>query len=261
MQKHVLEPFISFYQFYPDMPLPQKADTSLFGSIPLRAYRYCDPFTTASSFGWYLFPPTDFALQWDGSSNIVWRTLDEKQWHHLDTANFPGVLEYYYRCIPNKEAFLPSIASLTAIREPGIVQIWTGLLAKTIPNWSILVRPPANLPRDTGYEVLEGIIETDWWFGPIITNIRLTKTDRPIIFRKRWPLFQVQPVLKQSYVDDFYKSMEVKEASDLSVDQWNDYLQAILLRNAPSARIGAYKHEAIERRREERQQQEKEEKQ
>ena len=29
--------------------------------------------------------------------------------------------------------------------------------------WSELVRVPANLPRGLAYEVLEGIIETDWW--------------------------------------------------------------------------------------------------
>jgi hypothetical protein len=29
--------------------------------------------------------------------------------------------------------------------------------------WSELVRGPANLPRGLAYEVLEGIIETDWW--------------------------------------------------------------------------------------------------
>lgn len=29
--------------------------------------------------------------------------------------------------------------------------------------WSELVKVPANLPRGLAYEVLEGIIETDWW--------------------------------------------------------------------------------------------------
>ena len=41
-------------------------------------------------------------------------------------------------------------------------------------------RSPANLPRRGGWEPFEGIIETDRWFGPLITNLRLTKTNVPI---------------------------------------------------------------------------------
>ena len=43
-----------------------------------------------------------------------------------------------------------------ALQEPGVVQIWSGLVARTAPGWSLLVRGPANLPRSLGYEVYEG---------------------------------------------------------------------------------------------------------
>ena len=56
-----------------------------------------------------------------------------------------------------------------------------------------MVRAPANVPRSGNYELFEGIIETDHWFGPLITNMRLTKTDVPIDFRADFPLLQVQP--------------------------------------------------------------------
>ena len=35
--------------------------------------------------------------------------------------------------------------------EPGCLQIWTGLMARTAPGWSLLVRPPANLASPGGY--------------------------------------------------------------------------------------------------------------
>src|SRR5207244_11955854 len=68
---------------------------------------------------------------------------------------------------------------LAAFKEPGVVQIWSGLIARTAPEWSLLVRQPANLARSQGYENYEGIIETDRWFGPLFTNVRLTRTNIP----------------------------------------------------------------------------------
>ena len=61
-----------------------------------------------------------------------------------------------------------------------MVQIWSGLVARTAPGWSLLVRGPANLPRNLAYEVYEGIVETDRWFGPLFTNIRFTRTNVPV---------------------------------------------------------------------------------
>ena len=55
------------------------------------------------------------------------------------------------------------------------MQIWSGLIARTAPEWSLLVRSPVNLARSQGYEHYEGIIETDRWFGPLFTNVRLER--------------------------------------------------------------------------------------
>ena len=66
--------------------------------------------------------------------------------------------------------------------EPGLIQLWTGLFVESTEDWSILIRPPANLPRNQGYELYEGIVESDRWFGPLFTNLRLVKTDVPIVF-------------------------------------------------------------------------------
>ena len=47
--------------------------------------------------------------------------------------------------------------------------------------------------------LLEGVIETDHWFGPLITNLRLIKTDVPIDFRQEHPMMQVQPIPRIAY--------------------------------------------------------------
>ena len=98
---------------------------------------------------------------------------------------------------------------LGALQEPGLIQCWTGIVARTAPGWSLLVRAPANLPRSGAYELFEGIIETDRWFGPLITNMRLTKTDVPIDFRADFPLLQVQPIPRHAYEDATLNNYEL----------------------------------------------------
>src|ERR1700741_2007750 len=88
---------------------------------------------------------------------------------------------------------------MVAAREPGVVQIWSGYLARTAPGWALLSRGPANIPRTQGYEHFEGIIESETWFGPLFTNIRLTRTSSRVEFDVRYPLCQVQPLLRQCY--------------------------------------------------------------
>jgi hypothetical protein len=74
---------------------------------------------------------------------------------------------------------------LTALAEPGTVQIWSGLAVRSAADWSLHVRAPANLPMPGGFVAYEGIVETDRWFGPLFTNIRLTRTNTPVVFRGR----------------------------------------------------------------------------
>lgn len=240
------EPFITFFQLFPNAPVPRRADAALLGSIPLRAHRYCEPFTTGCGFGWYGFPPTDFALLWDGT-NVFWKPADQTSWQQFDTVVFPGFPEHYTRHAPAHIAKFAGTPFLADAPEPGIIQIWTGLMIKTRPDWAILVRGVANMPRDPAFEVLDGIIETDWWVGPAVTPIRLCKTDQPILFRARRPLFQIQPVLKHAYNDTTLdSSLVVDDLATLRPDDWQAFEDAIMLRNAPGARSGTYK---LERRR------------
>ncbi len=64
------------------------------------------------------------------------------------------------------------------------------------------MRPPANLPRSLAFDSYEGIVESDRWFGPLFTNLRLIKTDVPIHFSTETPLLQVQPLHRSTYADE-----------------------------------------------------------
>ena len=87
-----------------------------------------------------------------------------------------NVVRHFDRVAPKRlRGFAPPF--LTSTWDPSLIQVWTGLFVESAPEWSILVRPPANIQGNAGYQLYEGIVESDRWFGPLFTNLRLIKTD------------------------------------------------------------------------------------
>jgi len=220
-------PLVSFHRFIPTARLPQRADRSAAGSLPTRAFRYCEPATSASGYGYYVFPPISFSLQWDGR-DVMWTWEGAGTWLPLKSAQFPNFRDLFGQVAPEEiREYAPPF--LGALQEPGLIQLWTGIVARTAPGWSLLVRAPANVPRSGTYELFEGIIETDRWFGPLITNMRLTKTDVPIDFRADFPLLQVQPLPRQAYDDATLNNYElVPDLTQLTPEDWDDYYDTVV---------------------------------
>ena len=88
------EGIVTFFRMISDCPSPQRADRSAGGMLPTRAFRYCDPVTSASAFGWYVFPPFAFSLQFDGT-NVKWTFDAAGQWVSLGAAQFPDFESYF----------------------------------------------------------------------------------------------------------------------------------------------------------------------
>jgi len=218
---------MTFHRLIPSARLPQRADRSAAGSLPTRAFRYCEPAASASGYGYYVFPPIGFSLQWDGY-DIMWTYEGVGDWFPLKSVQFPGFREQFDAVAPDEiREYSPPF--LGALQEPGMVQMWTGLIVRTAPGWSTLVRAPANLPRNGGYEPFEGIIETDHWFGPLITNIRLTKTGVPIDFRPDYPLLQLQPVPRTAYDDATLNNYElVPDLRQFTAEDWDDFYDTVV---------------------------------
>jgi hypothetical protein len=234
------EGVVKFYRAIPECRAPLRADRSAMGLLPTRAFRYCEAVTTASAFGWYLFPPLDFTVQWDGT-NVIWTYEGAESWFPLTAAQFPGYAEYFDGVAPPEmKGFSPPV--LAALPEPGVIQVWTGHIAVTKPGWSLLVRPPANLPRSQCYELYEGIVETDRWFGPLFTNVRLTRTEFPISFAREMPLVQVQPIHRSLYSEDVLgKFGLVEDLADFAPEDWERYRATVVKPNTdPDRKPGAY---------------------
>lgn len=230
-----------FFRLIADAPDPRRADRSADGTLPVIAYRYCEAIASASAFGWYLYPPLNFSLIWDGTE-IAWTYEGADGWYPLRGAQFPGFLQSFEKLAP---AGLDDLAPtfLAQGKLPGVVQIWSGYLARTAPGWALLSRGLANIPKTQGYESYEGIVETDTWFGPLFTNIRLLRINSPVEFHMRYPMFQVQPLLRQCYREP---SFEVREAAELDAEQWQRFA-ATMRPNTDQMR--ALGHYAVDTRR------------
>ena len=186
-----------FSRFFLDGRPPRKADKFAAGTMSMRAAQYCDAVTLASGFGWWLFSPVDCLLMWDGRA-IVW-SEDGQEWGPVtDTVDFPGFPETWNERAPEglRDCAPPF---LTALPEPGLIQISLGLFLETAPGWSTYIGKPPNLPNAEHFEVFEGVVNTATWCGPLFANLRLTKTDHPIHLRGDMPLVQARPIHQKNF--------------------------------------------------------------
>jgi hypothetical protein len=234
-------PLVQFFQMVPNGMEPRRADKSVGGVIPARALRYCEAITSASAFGWYVFLPMSFKVVWDGH-DMLWTYPGVDEWLPLtrDAVQYPGFSQQFDESAPAEvRGFCPPFLSPSI--QPGQLQIWTGCIAKTAPGWSLLVRGVANLSHSQSYQMLEGIIETDHWFGPLFDNVRLLKTDVPIEFRSDTPFLQVQPVRKDFYADKFLQNFVVKDMAQLSAEDWDAFHHTVVVPNTtPERKRGQY---------------------
>ena len=234
-------PLVEFFQIVPNSRPPQRADKSVGGVIPARALRYCEAITSASAFGWYVFLPVAFKVVWDGH-DMLWTYDGADEWLPLtrNGVQYPGFSARFDEAAPpGMRGFSPPF--LTPSVQPGGMQVWTGCIAKTAPGWSLLVRGVPNLPKSLSYQILEGIIETDNWFGPLFDNVRILKTDTPVEFRSDTPFLQVQPVRKDLYADKFLQNFVVRELGQLSPENWKAFHRTVIVPNtSPERKRGQY---------------------
>jgi hypothetical protein len=205
--------------------------------------RYCDALTSATGYGYWIFPPVDIRLLWDGEQ-ISWSYGEEEEWLPLSgtesgAVQYPDYAATFDQVAPPElQGFSPPF--MTAMPEPGGIQIWTGLLAKTHPGWSLAVRAPVNLPTIPGLVTWEGIVETDIWTGPLFSNFRITKTDVPVHIRAYAPFLQVQPVPQLAYREEILSQFDCRPVNEMSEEDWGRLGEVLLPDPDQEARQGRY---------------------
>jgi hypothetical protein len=233
------EAIVTFHRVYPAAIPPMRADKSALGIMPTMAFRHCEPMRTASSFGWYVFPPEDIYLKWNGA-DVFFR--QESEWKPLSQAYLPGFEEYWDANAPEElQGLAPPYLSQLPVR--GFVQIWSGLLCGTRADWSLLVRPLANIRGSNMYSCFEGLVESDRFRPfPLFINVQLIATDVAIEIPKMQPLFQVQPLMRATYSDGAHRFAEREGLTQMENGQaamsdadWAGYRKTIRVEVADEA--------------------------
>jgi hypothetical protein len=242
------DPIVEFCRFIEAAPLPKRADRAAGGSIPVRALRYCEALVTASAFGWYIYPPMDLLFRWNYDS-ILWAYEGAKDWMSLGAAQFPHQSTAFDSLArSNCKGYSPPL--VLALPEPGVVQVWSGIVARTAPGWSLHIRAPVNATPGGAFRLYEGIVETDRWFGPLFTNIQLTATHQTIRISRDVPLMQVQPLPRLAYDETTLKAVAIKcSLSELNTGDWDDYYRTVVRGSETSETPGRYASSVRRRRR------------
>ena len=140
---------VEFFRLIRQTRPAKRAERAAAGYLPSRGLRYCDALTSATGYGYWVFPPLDIRLIWNGEE-IFWSYGPDESWLPLSgtdsgAVQFPNYATAFDATAPEfLHGYSPPF--LTALPEQGGVQMWTGLLARTRPGWSLSVRSPVNLP-------------------------------------------------------------------------------------------------------------------
>lgn len=216
------QPTVIFHKVYPAAISPMRADKAALGTLPTMAYRHCEPVRTASAFGWYIFPPEDIYFKWNGSDILFLDNYQESdemngQWKPLEQIQLPNFSDYWDTHAPSHmQGMAPPF--MTPFAVSGFLQIWSGLLCSTQPGWSLLVRPVVNIRSSHNFNCFEGLVESDQYKPfPLFINMQLLATDVVIKISKTTPLFQIQPLKRETYGDKAHRH-EIREGLELAHD-------------------------------------------
>jgi hypothetical protein len=147
-------------------PEPAERRRAWMDATDVRFANRCLPLLIANQAGWWIRNESDFVARWDGRN-----TVDAVSIRHAEGTPAPGAASHFGH---------------------GIVTFTMPLLFRTPPGWNLLVRGPANLPKD-GVSALEGIVETDWAVSTFTMNWQITRPHADVEFRAGEPICMVVP--------------------------------------------------------------------
>lgn len=198
---------VEFFVFDAEARPPEPASPTVQGSLPSRSVQHCAPITDASGFGWYLFPPVDFALRFDGQALEFARLAGNEPgtWQSL-AGGHPLALDEEQRALqraPDRfkadfDVFDSPQGQFWFIdadpRAGNTCEITLAVTARTTPGWSLLIRQPGNWPHPPRHQVLEGVVDTEWYGAKLPVIVRVPEPAHVVRFYRRLPIAVVQPV-------------------------------------------------------------------
>jgi hypothetical protein len=128
--------------------------------------RRCLPLLIANQAGWFVLSSHHVSVTWNGGSDQDALTLE---WLSGEPP-YPALSHFGH----------------------GILTWTIPYLFRTPPGTQLLVRGPANWPKD-GVTALEGLVETDWSVATFTMNWFMTAVDHPVEFEVGEPICMLVP--------------------------------------------------------------------
>lgn len=232
---------IEFVRAAPGVHAPMQADKSALGLLPVSAFQYCEAVRVASGLGWYLFPPKDISLLFDGRETFI---ADEGQWRTFTNESLGPEFETYWN--ENTPSWLASHAPpyIRRFSNPGIVQIWTGYFASTREKTALHIRPIVNANDVSSFYCFEAIVEADVFHPmPLFVNIKIQKTGVEVLIQKDIPLFQVIALPKAMLQDQDARVLSISDIDQgACLFDWEGMNQTLRIKGVTPDRpiIGSY---------------------
>jgi hypothetical protein len=184
------------------------------------AYR-CLPLLIANQAGWFLLNDRPFEAMWDGGperSGVQIRPLSSEP-----------------------------LESVTSHFGSGVITWHVSYLFRTPPGYNLLVRGPANRPKD-GVQALEGLVESDWAASTFTMNWKFTRPNHWVRFDRGEPICMLVPQRRgelESFapeVRDLQDDAEIAEAHRQWAESRARFLSELRERGSPAAAQKWQKH-------------------
>jgi Family of unknown function (DUF6065) len=159
---------LSALRIHPDAPEPQPAPVrrDWMDATDTRFANRCLPLLLANQAGWLIPSTCAASVRWTGGptpdSLTVWTD---------DAASLVRPVSHFGQ---------------------GVLTWSIPYLFRTSPGYNMLVRGPANSPKD-GIQALDAIVETDWSPATFTMNWIMTRPDHAVTFAKGEPICMVVP--------------------------------------------------------------------
>lgn len=185
---------LKVWRAHPSAARLVRAEKTLNGTANPGGVRFCGPFTNANAAGWWIFPPVDIDIVWQGGSEFEHELLtpyDDTDGHLVRFLADKADLEHI-----NQWSRTGGRTKFTwGLVDKGVAQIWTGCIFETPPGWGLQIRSPVNFPP-RGCHVMEAMLETDWLQYDIWLNLVFDRPGEVVQLRRdEWPpIAQLVPV-------------------------------------------------------------------
>jgi hypothetical protein len=199
------------------------AEKTLRGHGNSGGIKWCMPYKIVNSTGFWVYTPVDMEITWHGGSDFTYKIFDK--YSDEDYFKIGNLLRA--KDLKDFERWSNFGVGRTKFTfgsvDVGVVQIYTGCIFKTSPNWCLQIRSPVNFPVRQQVSVMEAILETDWLQYDIWINLVFHQTKKPLLLKKddSIPIAHLVPVHRQTFTSEW--NLEFHEMNNLT-DESSDVL-------------------------------------